>query len=288
MHFDSFGQWLRDGLLPAILIVLGAELLARFVRWITGKYRSDLDAQAHEQVEQSHVVPENLKRSQAVTQALSWALVSTAYFVAGVLALGQVGLPLTTLIAPAAAVGVALGVGAQQLVSDLVAGFFLFSERQFGIGDLVRLSVPGDVDGVTGTVEELNLRATKLRTASGELVVVPNSALRQVTNLSKDWSQVVLDIPVPTSADFAEATAALQKAAASMKQDRQWTGMLMGDAVVAGADTIDVDSVALRLVIRTLPGKQLDVSQELRLRCARALHEAGVGAPVAKNVAVAG
>ena len=287
MHFDTVGQWLRDGLLPAALIILAAELIARFVRWITGIYRRDLDAQARETTEEKQVVPEAIKRSQAVTQAVSWALVSTGYFVAGVLALEQIGLPLTTLIAPAAAVGVALGVGAQQLVSDVLAGFFLFSERQFGIGDLVRLSVPGDVDGVSGTVEELNLRATKLRTASGELVVVPNSALRQVTNLSKDWSRVVLDIPVPTSARLEDATAALQQAAVSMGQDPEWAGMLVGDAVVAGADTIDVDSVSLRLVIRTLPGRQLDVSQELRLRCARALHDAGIGAPPAKDAAVA-
>ena len=287
MHFDTVGQWLRDGLLPAALIILAAELIARFVRWITGIYRRDLDAQARETTEEKQVVPEAIKRSQAVTQAVSWALVSTGYFVAGVLALGQIGLPLTTLIAPAAAVGVALGVGAQQLVSDVLAGFFLFSERQFGIGDLVRLSVPGDVDGVSGTVEELNLRATKLRTASGELVVVPNSALRQVTNLSKDWSRVVLDIPVPTSARLEDATAALQQAAVSMGQDPEWAGILVGDAVVAGADTIDVDSVSLRLVIRTLPGRQLDVSQELRLRCARALHDAGIGAPPAKDAAVA-
>ena len=287
MHFDSLGQWLRDGLLPALLIVVGSVLLARFVRSVAGTYGRDLDAQARASLDGGKVVPESVKRSQAVTQAVSWAFVSGTYFVAWLLALRQVGVPLTTLIAPAAAVGVALGVGAQQVVGDLLAGFFLFSERQFGIGDMITLSVPGDADGVTGTVEELTLRATKLRTTSGELVVLPNGALRQVTNLSKDWSRVVLDIPIPTTADLEKATTALRDAASSMARDPQWAGMLLGDAVVAGADTIEVGYVSLRLVVRTLPGKQVDVSQELRLRCARELSKAGLGAPIAKDAAVA-
>ena len=287
MRFDSLGQWLTDGLLPAVLIVIGSVLIARAVRSLTGLYARDLDAQAHQTLDAGQVVPETVKRSQAVTQAVSWAITSCAYFVAGLLALRQVGVPLTTLIAPAAAVGVALGVGAQQVVGDLFAGFFLFSERQFGIGDLICLSTPGVPGGVTGIVEEQTLRSTKLRAASGELVILPNGALRQVTNLSKDWSQVVLDIPVPTTADLDLATATLRDTASSMADDPQWAAMLVGDPVLAGADTIDGGYVSLRLVVRTLPGKQIDVSQELRLRCARALNKAGIGAPITPATAVA-
>ena len=221
-----------------------------------------------------------------MAEVVEWAVISLTYFVAAILAIRQLGIPLTTLVAPATVVGVALGFGAQQVVGDLLAGFFLFSERQFGIGDLIRLSQPGQATGVTGTVEQLTLRVTKLRTASGEYVVVPNSALRQVTNLSKDWSRVILDIPVPATEDLDRATSTLLAAAESLTEDPAWAGLLLGKPVVSGVETIEVGYVRLRLVARTLPGRQFDVSRELRLRCANALREAGVvAAPLTEETA---
>jgi moderate conductance mechanosensitive channel len=279
LHYEGLSDWLRNGLLPTALIVLGAALIARFGQWVSSRYRDDLDVQAREHVERGEVIPEALKRSRAIAQAAAWAFVSLTYFVAGLLAIRQIGVPLTTLIAPATVIGVAVGFGAQQLVGDLLAGFFLFSEHQFGIGDLIRLSTPGTTTGITGTVEELTLRVTKVRTGAGEVVVVPNSALRQVTNLSKDWSRVVLDIPVPLDEDLEEAIAVLRKAADEMKHDEHWADVLIGDSIVAGVESIEVGYVSLRLVVRTLPGRQFDASRELRLRCARALRQAGISAP---------
>jgi small conductance mechanosensitive channel len=282
VHFDNLQEWLRDGLLPTVLIVLGAALIARAVQWVSGRYRAELDAAARDTMERGHVVPESMKRSRAVAQAATWAVVSLTYFIATVLAIRQLGVPLTTLIAPATVLGVALGFGAQQVVGDLLAGFFLFTERQFGIGDMIRLSTPGELGGVTGTVEELTLRVTKLRTASGEVVVVPNGALRQVTNLSKDWSRVALDIPIPSTEDLERATSALYDAADSMARDPRWRDMLLSEPIVAGVENIEVGFVQLRLVVRTLPGRQFDVSRELRTRCARALRNAGIYAPIAE------
>jgi small conductance mechanosensitive channel len=286
MKFHDLSDWLKNGLLPTIVLILGALLLARLVRWIGGRYRAGLDQQARDHIEQGLVASEETKRARAVAEVVEWALVSLIYFVAFILAIRQLGVPLTTLVAPATVVGVALGFGAQQVVGDLLAGFFLFSERQFGIGDLVRLSQPGQATGITGTVEQLTLRVTKLRTASGEVVVVPNSALRQVTNLSKDWSRVILDIPVPATEDLDRAISTLRDAADSLTTDDEWSGQLLGKPVVSGVETIEVGYVRLRLVARTLPGRQFDVSRELRLRCANALREAGVvAAPVAEETA---
>ena len=173
----------------------------RFAHWMGARRRSWIDAQIRGQIESGSVASENLKRSRAVSEALEWTVVALTYFIASILALDRLGIPLTTLVAPATVIGIGLGFGAQQMVGDLLAGFFLFAEHQFGFGDVIRLSVPGQGTGITGTVEELTLRVTKVRTAQGELVVVPNSALRQVTNLSKDWSRAVIDIPVPVTED---------------------------------------------------------------------------------------
>lgn len=276
MTYDSVSNWWRDGLLPTVLIVLGAMLIVRFARWIGNRYQEELDGQARDMIADGNIIPESLKRSRAVAQAVVWSVVALTFFIALVLGIRQLGVPIATLIAPATVVGVALGFGAQSMVADLLAGFFLFSERQFGVGDLIRLSVPGTVDGVTGTVEELTLRVTRLRTVQGELVVVPNGALRQVTNLSRDWSRVILDIPVPVSEDLNKVTTLLHDAAESMQHDPAWSAMLLGDPVVAGVETIEVSYVRLRLVVRTQPGRQFDVSRELRRRCVDALRNAGI------------
>jgi small conductance mechanosensitive channel len=139
--------------------------------------------------------------------------------------------------------------------------------------------MPGQTTGITGTVEELTLRVTKLRTPQGELVVVPNSALRQVTNLSKDWSRAVIDIPVAVTEDLVEVTRLLKGVVASMAEDPDWSGLLLGDPVVAGVETIDVGYVQLRLIARTLPGRQFEVAREIRLRASVALRDAGIASP---------
>ena len=234
------------------MLVLGAGLAIRFAHWAGGRRRRWIDVQIRHQIESGSVASEALKRSRAISEAVEWAAVALVYFVVAIVAFDRLGIPLTTLVAPATVVGIGLGFGAQQMVGDLLAGFFLFAERQFAFGDLIRLSVPGQSAGITGTVEELTLRVTKLRTQQGELVVVPNSALRQVTNLSKDWSRAVIDIPVSVTEDLEAVTTLLRGVVDSMSEEPAWRGLLLGTPVVAGVETIDVGYVQLRLIARYL------------------------------------
>jgi small conductance mechanosensitive channel len=261
------------------VLLLGAALLVRFAHWVASRRRSWIDRQIRAQIESGELASEGLKRSRAVSEAAEWAVVALASFIAAILALDRLGIPLTTLVAPATVIGIGLGFGAQQMVGDLLAGFFLFTEHQFAFGDVIRLSVPGQPTGITGTVEELTLRVTKVRTAQGELVVVPNSALRQVTNLSKDWSKAVIDIPVSVTEDLVQVTAVLRDVVADMAADARWKDLLIGDPVVAGVEAIDVGYVQLRLIARTLPGRQFEVAREIRLRATTALRSAGITSP---------
>jgi len=280
--------WLWDHVIPAALYVLGALILVRMTRWFSYRYQSSLDEEARRVIESGQVVGEETKRARALAQAIEWAIASLVYFIAGILALRQLDIPLTSLVAPATVAGVAIGFGAQQLVGDLLAGFFLFAEHQFGVGDLIRLSMPGQLTGITGTVEELTLRVTKLRSTQGELIVVPNSALRQVTNLSKDWSRVVMDIPIPVDEDLPRAIQIITDAAKSMAGEAAWNTVIMGDPTMAGVQTIEVGYVQLRLLVRTLPGRQFDVSRELQLRVVLALRRAGIRTPGASASADTG
>jgi len=261
------------------VLLLGAGLLVRFAHWVGARRRRWIDTQIRRQIETGIVASEALKRSRAISEAVEWVVVALTYFIAGILAFDILGIPLTTLVAPATVIGIGLGFGAQQMVGDLLAGFFLFAEHQFAFGDVIRLSMPGQTTGITGTVEELTLRVTKLRTQQGELVVVPNSALRQVTNLSKDWSRAVIDIPVSVTEDLSEVTTVLREVVAGMSADPDWSGLLLGEPVVAGVETIDVGYVQLRLIARTLPGRQFEVAREIRLRATTALRAAGIVSP---------
>jgi small conductance mechanosensitive channel len=278
-HWYDRGSWLWHHGIPGLLLLLGAALAVRLARWISARYQDALAAEARGVIEAGGTIGERIKRARALAQAIEWAVASLVFFIAGILALRELGVPLTSLVAPATVAGVAIGFGAQQLVGDLLAGFFLFAEHQFGIGDLVQLSVPGSLTGITGTVEELTLRVTKIRSQQGELIVVPNSALRQVTNLSRDWSRVVLDIPVPVDEDLHRAIDLIDKVAADMAAEEDWAALIIGKPVMAGVQTIEVGYVQLRLLVRTLPGRQFDVSRELRLRIVIALREANIRTP---------
>jgi moderate conductance mechanosensitive channel len=284
MRAHVVSHWLSNNLLPTVVILLGAALAGRFVRWVGALHRAAVDREARHMIESGGVVPERTKRTRALSQAIEWTAVSIIYFVAGITGLRELGVPLTSLVAPATVAGVAIGFGAQQVVGDLLAGFFLFAERQFGVGDLIRLSTPGQLTGISGTVEELTLRVTRLRSQQGEVIVIPNSALRQVTNLSKDWSRVVIDVPIPVEEDIRQVITLLGNVARDMASQEPWKDQIIGEPVVAGVETIEVGFVQLRLLVRTLPGKQFEVGRELRLRLVVALRQEEIQTPAPPTV----
>ncbi len=113
-------------------------------------------------------------------RSTTWAILVAIYVLAALLVLPRLGVPVAGLVAPATVAGVALGFGAQRIVQDLLAGLFLITERQYGFGDVVRLTVTGAGAPVTGTVEDVTLRVTQIRTVNGEVVITPNGQIVQV------------------------------------------------------------------------------------------------------------
>ena len=181
---------------------------------------------------------------------------------------------------PAAVVGVALGFGAQRLVQDLLAGFFIIAERQYGFGDLISIAGPWMPERVVGTVEDVTLRVTKIRTANGEVVFTSNGNIAQLTNLSRDWARVVVDVPVPLSADIGHISEVLRKVGAEAFADDELHDQLLDAPAVMGVQSIEVDQVHVRVVARTLPGRQFLVGLALRGRIAAALRPEGIHVPI--------
>jgi small-conductance mechanosensitive channel len=184
--------------------------------------------------------------------------------------------PITSLVAPATIAGVALGFGAQRVVQDVLAGFFIITERQYGFGDLIRISSLGSTIGVTGTVENVTLRVTNMRTVDGEVVIIPNGQINQVTNLSRDWARAVVDVPLPATADIKHVNDILQTVGQTVYEDEEFRPLMLDAPTVMGVDRIEVDSFSIRVVARTLPGKQFVISRALRARIAAALQTEGI------------
>jgi small conductance mechanosensitive channel len=205
-----------------------------------------------------------------------------------VLVVQRLGVPITSLVAPATVAGVAVGFGAQRVVQDILAGFFIISERQYGFGDVIRISALGATTGVLGTVENVTLRVTSLRTVNGEVLFVPNGQIVQVTNLSRDWARAVVDVPVPTNADANKVTDILRAVGDEAFADASLRPLLLDTPSVMGLESIDVDHFVVRVVARTLPGKQFEVSRDLNTRIANAFRMEGITASSALETEVAG
>jgi small conductance mechanosensitive channel len=275
--------WARSSGLEIVLLVTGAILLGRLVTWLGGRITDRIDANAKET--DALVRSEASKHRHALAQVITWATVVVIYGAAAVVIAARLGIPVTSLVAPAAVAAVALGFGAQRIVQDILAGFFIITERQYGFGDLIRLSVPGLPSPAIGTVEDVTLRVTTVRTADGEVVITANGQISQVTNLSRDWARAVVDVPVPAGADVNRVSELLRLIGAAAYKEPDLRKLLLDPPAVMGVQSLDVDRFQVRLVARTLPGKQFEVGRALRARIAAALLREGIHPSVGLDTA---
>jgi small conductance mechanosensitive channel len=273
------GLWARGSGLEIVWLLTGAALLTRVATWLGGRITNRIDASARET--DALVRSEASKHRHALTSVITWVALVVIYCATGVEVLRCLEVPLTNLVAPAAVAGVALGFGAQRIVQDLLAGFFIITERQYGFGDLIRLSVPNQAIPAVGTVEDVTLRITTVRTSDGEVLITPNGQITQVTNLSRDWARAVVDVPVPVTADVNRVSDLLREIGEEAYKDPDLRSLLLDPPAVLGVQNLDVDQFQLRMVARTLPGKQFVVGGDLRIRIAARLRREGISLPTA-------
>jgi small conductance mechanosensitive channel len=276
-------KWASGSGLEIVLLVTGAILLTRFATWLGGRITRRIDANARET--DALVRSEASKHRHALASVITWAALVVIYCATGIAVLARLGIPLTSLVAPAAVAAVALGFGAQRIVQDILAGFFIITERQYGFGDLIRLSVPSLPDPATGTVEDVTLRITTVRTTDGEVVITPNGQITQVTNLSRNWARAVVDVPVPATVDVNRVSELLRQVGDEAYQEPEVHSLLLDPPAVMGVQSIGVDHFQVRMVARTLPGKQFDVGRILRVRITAGLRREGISLPTALETA---
>ena len=148
----EFLNWAQGKGLEIILIILGSVLASRAVHYVGTRISDRMSRLARQEIRDEYRLSERNKHVAAVAQAAEWAGVALIYTVALVLVILRFDVPVTTLVAPATVIGLALGFGAQRVVQDLLAGFFIFAERQYGVGDIISIGQPGTLAGISGTV----------------------------------------------------------------------------------------------------------------------------------------
>ena len=282
----DLGVWILDRGLRIALLVIGGLLAARFISWTANRVVRRIDTEYRES--DQLVRSESTKHRQAVASVISWVSVAILFVIVAVEVTDILAIPVGSLVAPAAVLGAALGFGAQRVVQDLLSGFFIITEKQYGFGDLVSLTVAGIAAPAEGTVEDVTLRVTKLRSTEGEMFIIPNGQIVKTLNLSKDWARAVVDIPVPTSADLNVVNDVLHEVAEKSTEDPALKDLLLDTPQMMGVESIELDTVNLRMVARTLPGKQYEVGRRIRVLVVRALRRAGIVASDGNSPMVAG
>ena len=268
LAFDSgfeLEATLRGGL-RAVLILVLAVLFSRLgSRFVDRSIRS---------IATRSPLREAGPRSEQRAATLAGVAVSLVRIVvwtmAGLLLLGVIGVNLAPLLAGASIVGVALGFGAQSLVKDFLSGFFILAEDQYAVGDVITIA------DQTGTVEEIDLRITRLRAVDGTVWFVPNGEIRKVGNSAKEWGRAIVDVIVPRKADLAAATSVIAEEAEAVAADQTWADAVLEPPEILGVNAMGVDNVTVRVSVKTTPAQRLPLAREMRSRISLRLQRDGV------------
>ena len=270
LDIPKLTQLLLASGLKILLIVVVTLAVFKLVRGLLSRLERKLaveDSQAGR----------NLLRSTTLVSVLRSLFSATVWLISGVMVLGELGVEVGPLLAAAGIVGVAVGFGAQSLVRDFVSGFFVLLEDQYRVGDSVEISI---VDGVLvkGTVERFSLRSTALRESDGSLHHVSNGVVQVVSNRSAGWSQAILDIGIAYNQDISEVTEALKEAGELLVADEELGGYVSETPVMLGVEDLGESRVTVRVVARTLPGKQKEVERAFRQHIKEAFEKHGIAA----------
>ena len=262
LQYFLFRLWeiVVDHAIPLIALLLLAILVPRLGRLTIRIIEGRLDEEE-----------ESTKSRLALLGALVYVIQIVAFFLIILLALSNLGVPPLGAAVPATIVSAAVGFGAQSIIGDFLSGFFILSERQFGVGDYV--SFDGTNSVTEGTVVALTLRATKVRTPSGEVVMIPNGSAGVITNFSQEWSRAVVnfDVPVRSGENLDEIQQTIADTAQTAVQDPSIADDVAGDVEILPATSLTAPTAAgppwkvnFRVLVVVNPARQWAVERGIR------------------------
>lgn len=261
-HSDAL-EFLRRDAPKIVIIIVVSFVLIRLVSLFTNRLKK---------ISHAHAFPSGMRSQQLRT--LAGVINGVGIFVIIFLALMQIlpvlGINMGPLLASAGIVGLAIGFGAQTLVKDVINGFFILLENHYDVGDTIRIS------GVQGNVEDMTLRRTVLRDGDGTVHIVPNSEIKVVSNMTRDWNQVALQVSVSYSEPSDRVIGLLKEVASEVRNDPRFSDQIVAEPEVPGIDKVAGDEVDYLLLVKTRPGSQVPVARELRRKIKECFEKSNV------------
>jgi small-conductance mechanosensitive channel len=267
LHPEELTQWLTQNGARIILLILLAFAANRFAASVIRNAEREIGPGD----DLEHV--ERRKRLQTVAATLQRFFSILIWTAASLMVLRELDVDITPVLTGAGIVGLAVGFGAQTLVKDIISGLFLIAEDQVRLGDAA------EINGIGGSVEQINLRTIVLRDLEGTLHYIANGEIRTLANKSKDFSYYVIDIGVGYNDDTDRIVEAVRDVARELMQDPVYASSILEPLEVLGVDAFKASEVTLRFRLKTLPMKQWEVGRELRRRIKIAFDAKGIRIP---------
>jgi small conductance mechanosensitive channel len=228
----------------------------------------------------TEVVPGTATKRVRTLMSVLWTIVvGLVWFVAVLTTLGQIGVNVTPVLAGAGIVGLAIGFGAQNLVKDLVSGFFLILENQVRVGDVAI------INGTGGLVEAISFRTIVLRDEAAVVHVFPNGSITTLSNMTKDWSAYVISVSVAFKEDPDRVFDVMRRVAEEMYAEPNYRAAMLDPIEIFGVDNFTEAAVIIKARLKTLPLQQFTVGREYRRRLKKAFEATGIEMPLGQRVA---
>jgi small conductance mechanosensitive channel len=283
---DGFGEWMRATratlvewatsrawriLLGLLLIGLAVRLLLRVVDRLLAMWVRRAEGDPDD-------TSDDDTRALTLANVFSGVTRPAVYGVAALLALETIGVNTGPLLGSVAILGLAVSFGSQNLVRDVVNGFFILLEHQYAVGEFV------EIGGKSGTVERITIRSTWIRQGNGDIHVVPNGSITVVSNMTRDWSRAVVHVGVAYDADLARVREVCDEVGRAMKEDDAWKDVLEEAPAWVGVTELADSAVVVRVAGKIRAGQQWAAQRELNQRLKLAFDAAGIEIPFPQRV----
>jgi small-conductance mechanosensitive channel len=264
-------EWLLSHGLRIVIVLAVGVLLLLLAKLAVRRMHRRLEAADSATQELS------LQRAATLTQAITYLVQIAVWTLTILVLLGEFDVNLGPLIAGAGIVGLALGFGAQSLVRDFLSGFFILLEDQFGVGDVIEVSVGGQ--DVSGKVEKVSLRTTDVRAFDGTRHTIPNGNILMVGNRSRGWARVIVDVSVAYTEDIDRVRGVLEELFQELREEPDLRGSFFSGPEVLGVEGVGEKDVVLRVTAEVRPTRKGSLERMLRQRIKERLDLRGISVP---------
>lgn len=266
--FQIIVPWILSDGIKIVLVFVGAFIIVKISKKAIEKIIRKVIVSDHFLSKEAEK-----KREDTLIRIFQGATMIIVWIIAGLMILSELGIPVGPLLAAAGIAGLAFGFGGQYLIRDLITGIFILLENQYRINDIVCF------DGTCGLVEDISLRMTTLRDLDGNVHHVPHGEIKKVSNLSKYFSRVNLNIGISYDSNLEHVISVINKIGKELSEDPQWKEQIIKSPQFLRVDDFGDSAIIIKILGETKPSKQWDVTGELRKRIKIAFDEEGIKIP---------